>query len=117
GAEKHPLVRFGRESGLPAVVIAGNYLAIDIELRLLPRAVSDAHRRRIFVAGQPGETAFEEPPLSADTVNDLHLLGFDSHRAQQPIVPAARLFGVAGQDESSQDQARVANPAITVVPV
>ena len=49
-------------------------LAEDVELQLLVCSVSDPHRRRILVAGQPRDDQFRQPSLAAHSVHDLDLL-------------------------------------------
>ena len=56
--------------------------AEDVELQLAVRGIADAHRRGIFIAGQPGRRPFGQPPLAGDTVHDLQLIGTARHRAQ-----------------------------------
>ena len=84
----------------PALAVAHGaahrHLAIDVELELLGRGVADAHRVRALVARQPGHLPLGQPPLAAEPVHDLHLVGAAGDRAQQPVAPGPRLVVIAG---------------------
>src|SRR6516225_3738760 len=71
----HGLAAFGylhfRLDGLQHRI---DYLAKDIDLKLLICRVSSAHRRRILVTGKPRHDQFRKPTLAADPVKDLDLL-------------------------------------------
>ena len=93
-------------------------LAVDVELELVRRAVSDADRLRALVAAEPGKLELGQPPLACDAVHDLEVLRVEpaiARRSQSRHV--TRLFDVAGADECEQRQRRVAEPAEAVVPV
>ena len=92
-------------------------LAVDVELELVRRVVSDANGLRSLVALEPGELELDQPPLARDAVEDLEVLRRSGDRAEQPLPPLARLVEVAGCQEGEQGQSRVAQPAVAVVPV
>src|SRR5215218_5589302 len=46
-------------------------LPVDVELRLAPRAVADAHRARVAPPAQVRQLALREVVLAADPVHDL----------------------------------------------
>src|SRR5207244_10944405 len=43
-----------------------HYLAVDVELELVVRAIADAHRSRIAKSLQPRHLPLDEPPLAGD---------------------------------------------------
>ncbi len=91
--------------------------AEHVELQLRVRGIADAHRRRILITGQAVDFPFGEPPLAADAVHDLQLIGGAGNRAQQPFAPSPRLFVIAGVHGAEQRQGGVAQPAIAVIPI
>src|SRR5260221_14585474 len=62
-------------------------LAIDIELQLALRAISDAHRFRPLIAGKPRDLQFGQPALPSKAIYDLQLLRLARSGAQQPGTP------------------------------
>ncbi len=74
-------------------------LAVDVELTLLVRGVADAHGRRPFVAGEPGDLELFEASSSVDAVHDLQLRRVARDRAKEPLAPIARFFVEAVVEE------------------
>ena len=62
--------------------------AVDIELQLVRCGIADAHRTRSFVAAQPTDVPFGQPPLARNAVHDLDLRRGSGYGAQEPIAPA-----------------------------
>ena len=94
-----------------------HHLAKDIELDLLMRRITDAHRTRGLIAREPVGLPFGEPPLASDSVHDLHLIRAAGDRAQQPIAPFVGFLVIAAVHQRQQCQGRVAQPAEAVVPI
>ena len=92
-------------------------LAIDVELELLVGGVADAHGFRIGIAGQPVDFPFGEPPLAAQSVHDLHLVGRARDGALQPVAPGGCLVVNTGVHHGQERERGVAQPAQAVVPV
>ncbi len=81
------------------------------------RGIADPHRHGFFVARQPVRGPFRQPPLAAEAVHDLQLVGTAGHRAQQPLAPRLRLFVITGMHRAQQRERRIAQPAVSVIPV
>src|SRR5579863_7575383 len=92
-------------------------LAEHVELKLTVRRIADPYRSRVLVTGQPGSGPFGQPPLARDTVHDLQLTRTAGDGAQQPFAPRLSLLEVAGMHGAEQNQCRIAQPAISVIPV
>ncbi len=92
-------------------------LAVDVELELVRRVVSDANGLRSLVALEPRQLELDQPPLARDAVEDLEVLRRSGDRAEQPLSPLARFVEIAGPEEGEQRQSRVTQPAEAVVPV
>ena len=92
-------------------------LPIDVELALLGRSVTDAHRRGLQIARQPGDFGLREPTLTGHAVHDLHIGRTACDGAHQPVLPCQRFLSVPGQKQGIQREGRVAQPAVTVVAV
>ena len=92
-------------------------LTEHIELKLDVRRVADADRRGFLVARQPVDDPFGKPPLAADAVHDLDLIGTAGHRPKQPFAPRLRFFVKAGIHRAEQRQRGVAQPAVAIVPI
>src|SRR5262249_42083948 len=60
---------------------------------------------------------FRQPALSAHSVHDLNLLRTAGYGPEDPIAPGARFVIVAQMHEGLEREGRVAQPAVTVVPV
>ncbi len=91
--------------------------AEDIELQLGISLVADPHRPAVAEPGQPVELHFGQPACTPDAVHDLQLAGRTGRRAQQPGMPALRLFPITGAEQRIEGEGRVPEPAIPVVPV
>src|SRR6266545_2201842 len=103
----------------PVQVQGVQELPVDVELYLVPGAVSEAHRARIAPAAQMREVPFREVVLAPNPVHDLQrslarpATGRAGHKGDE-IVRFVR----AGSDvERLQRQARVPDPGEAVVPV
>ena len=92
-------------------------LAVDVELQLSRCGVADTDRRRALVPVEVRQLVLVEPPLAAEPVHDLDVLGVAGDRAHDPVAPARRFLDVPGGHERVQGQRRVAEPAEPVVPV
>ena len=92
-------------------------LAEDVEVKLAVSGITEAHRRRIFVTGQPWRNPFGQPPLAGDAVHDLQLARTARYRPQQPFAPGLCFVEVAGAHGAEQNQGGVTQPAVAVVPV
>ena len=92
-------------------------LTVHVELQLGMRGVAGPNRLCAFITSQPAHLPFQQPPLTHDTVHDLHVGRRSRRCAQQPIVPRGRLFGVAGVHQREQRERGVAQPAEAVIPV
>src|SRR5579872_709099 len=115
---------------LPAVVGNGSavfirqvnrihHLAVNVELKLLIRSVSDPHRARVFVSGKILETAFVQ--LFA-AINSVYNLQRSPLRivAQATFQPADECLGFLDDTKSNQgvkSEAGVAQPCVSIVPV
>ena len=64
-------------------------LAVNVELRLIDCGVADADRARSFISGQPWHLPLGQPPLAAQPVHDLQLIGAARYGAKQPIAPCS----------------------------
>ena len=91
-------------------------LAVDVELRLAPGAVADAHGLRVAPAGEVWQLALAEVVLAADPVHDLQR-GASAGRARHEGDELLRLVAAAADVERLQRQARIADPREAVVPV
>ena len=56
--------------------------AVNIELQLGVRGVTDPDRLRAIIAGQPARLPFQQPPVAHDAVHDLHVCRRTRHSAQ-----------------------------------
>ncbi len=92
-------------------------LAVDVELQLFGRRVADAHRPRIGVAAQPRRLELRHAALAAQTVQNLDLARVAGDRPQQPAAPGERLFLETRVQQRDEDEGRVAQPAVAIVPV
>ena len=91
-------------------------LAVGIQLQLSDGAVADSHRPRSAVAVQV-ELLLEEAALSPDPEDDLKILGVTGGAAHDETAKAVRLALAAQLGQRPCTHARVAHPAVAVVPV
>ena len=105
------------QAAAPGLMQRVQQLAIDVELKLGVRGVADPDRTRALVSRQPRHLPLGEPPLSRQSVHDLHLLRGPGDSAQQPVSPAARLGGVARVEQRQQGPGRIAQPTEPIIPV
>src|SRR5215211_3156422 len=68
-----PCPRLGLETEFLGVVERVHDLAVDIQLLLVARGVSDANRLGPQVAGEPGHLELGQAPLPRDPVHDLEV--------------------------------------------
>ncbi len=69
-----------------------HHLAVDVELKLAGRCVSDAHGARFLVSGKPGNLPLVEASLTRRAVHDLEVGRVAGRRAKQPVPPCHRLL-------------------------
>src|SRR6516165_3722243 len=91
--------------------------AVNVELRLVYRGIADADGARPFKSGQPRDLPLGEPPLTAQTIHDLQLIGAARDRAKQPVAPSLRLVVIPRVHQCQEGKGGVAQPAIPVIPV
>ena len=94
-------------------------LAVDVELDLVPRAVADAHGRRVAPAAQVLQRALGQVVLAADPVHDLQraLAGAAAGGARHERDELLGLVRAGADVERLEREARVADPGEAVVPV
>ena len=114
---ERPPIAVDVPGGLSGLLQSDHHLTHDVELALEGRAVADADRARVLVAGKVGELELGDPPAAVDGVDDLQVGRVPGHGAQQPAAPQLRLLGVSGIDQGPDRERRVAQPAEPVVPV
>ena len=83
-------------------------LAEDVDLQLLVGSVSDPHRRRILIAGQPGHDQFRQPSLAAYAIHDLNLMRAAGDGPNQPVSPRARFVVIAEMHQGQQRERGIA---------
>src|SRR5205085_4871736 len=93
--------------------------AVDVELRLVPRAVADADRARVAPAAQVRERALGQVVLAADAVHDLQrsVARAAARRARHERDELLGLVGAGADVQRLEGEARVADPRVAVVPV
>src|SRR4030095_10861521 len=87
------------------------------ELKLFRSGVADAYRRRLFVAGKPGNFGFIEPAFTTNAVHDLHLCRAPSDSSQQPLAPSCGFLTVTGAQQGEQSERGIPKPAVAIIPV
>ena len=92
-------------------------LAIDVELQLRMRGITDPDRLRAFIAGQPVGFPLQQAALARDAIHDLHVGGRTRRGAQQPMVPGQCFFRIAGVHQDHERKGGVAQPAEAIVPI
>ena len=106
-----------RQTGGPREMQGIHDFAVDIQLELLRCGVPDSHRGGFLVARQPRQFLFIETARAGDAVEDLQIVGRARYRTQQPFTPGGSLVLIAGEQQCVQGKRRVAQPAVTVIPV
>ena len=107
----------GRDAGDAGLVHRVHDLAEHVELQLVGGPVADAHRTRPTEPLEPVELELGQPPLTAEAVHDLQLVGVPGAGSQQPVAPVCGLGAEPGLDERIQRERRISQPAVAVVPV
>ena len=107
----------GRQAALARLGHHIGQFAINIELQLLRRAIADAHRTRILVAGQMRQLDFVQPLVAHHAVHGLKLLGRAGDHPHQPMLPDIGFLGIAGIEKGQQRESGVPQPAIAIIPV
>src|SRR5277367_1623874 len=102
-----------REAGAARDVKGVEHFTIDIELELSDGAVTDSDRSRAFVARQPWNFEFLEPPFARHAVENLQIVGRPGDGAQEPLVPRLRFVENAGPNQRIKRERRVPKPAIS----
>src|SRR5215468_9973814 len=74
-------------------------LAVDIDLELVPGAVTNAHGAGLLITGKPVELQLVEPSLAGNAVHDLKPRGVARHCARQPVAERSRLLLVSADHE------------------
>src|SRR5580704_17507462 len=87
-------------------------LAKHVELQLLGCVIANAHRRGVFIAGQPTENLFRQPALTAHAVHDLDLARAAGDSPKKPIPPCPRFLIVSEVHKGHQREGGVSQPAI-----
>ena len=86
-ALQRPALRRLLEPAVAGVLEGDHHLAEHVGLALGHRAVADAHRAGVGVAGQVVELALGELAAAVDGVHDLQVRRVARDRAQQPVAP------------------------------
>src|ERR1044071_8085996 len=73
------------DSGTITLPYRGQYVAIDIELKLIRSSVANPHRPRIFISRQPRNLIFNKPAFATHAIDRLHLGGTAGDGAQKPF--------------------------------
>ena len=92
-------------------------LAVEVELDLAVGAVADAHRLRTAVALEVVEDGLGQPVLAAHAVHHLQVVGVAGGCALDEQAEPPCLALEAEGEQRLQREARVAHPAVAVVPV
>ena len=95
-------------SALPGVEHGVGDFAENVQLKLLVGRVSDAHRRRFFITGQPRNYQLRQPALAAYSIDDLHLLRTAGDGAKKPVSPCPRFVVVSEVHQGQQRESGVA---------
>src|SRR5215472_319207 len=69
---------------LPILRAGVDDLAVDIQLKLLPGAIANAHRRRVPIAAQVPKLVLVRSELSENRIQDPELRLGQARRVQQP---------------------------------
>src|SRR5580693_1690091 len=117
GAFQCPSRVASREAGAARDVKGVEHFTIDIELELSDGAVTDSDRSRAFVARQPRNFEFLEPPFARHTVENLQIVWRPGDGAQEPLVPRLRFVENARANQRIKGERRVPKPAISIVPI
>src|SRR6202020_637172 len=80
-------------------------------------AVANSDRSRAFVARQPWNFEFLEPPFASHAVKNLQIVRGPGAGAQEPPVPRLRFVENAGPNQRVKREGRVPKPAISIVPI
>ena len=119
--EIHPGVVGDRLGVLVVEVDRVDQLAVDVELELLGRAVSDPDGRRAGVALEVVEHGLLEVGPAVDAVHDLKravtAAGRLAEAVGEPAHERLRLLGEAEPQERVEGEGGVADPGVAVVPV
>src|SRR5919204_1322305 len=114
-------LQWPRPLGIDAGATSGaeevHHLAVLVELELARRVVANAHRSGPLVAAEPVELVFDQQPLLRDAVQDLDVIGIAANRPQQPVMPFPRLVRVSVFEQQLEDEGRIPEPAVAVVPI
>ena len=80
--------------------------AVDVELELFGRRVSNSDRDRVFVPEQMWQYELGQTTLACQTVHDLELSGVSGDGAQKPGNPGGSLLGKTGLHERIESLCR-----------
>lgn len=111
------IVRRQAHAFFACVMKRTDQLAIHIELELIHRAVADAHRAGMFIAGQPVRFPFLQAAFAGNAVQRLQLIRRTGNGALDPIAKCRRFVAVPGLQQRDQREHRIAQPAVAIVPV
>src|SRR5581483_2569683 len=92
-------------------------LAVDVELQLSVRGISDADRLGVFISAKPRHFPFRYPAFAGNGIHDLKLVGTAGDRTDEPIPPGACLIVISRPHQCEQSEGGIANPAEAVIPV
>jgi hypothetical protein len=100
--------------------VSSQHLAVDVDLLLVPRAVTHADRSAVAPSLQVGERAFGEVVLAADSEHDLQSFGgtdAGGGRCCHEGEKVVRLVRTRSDPERLHRETGVADPGVAVVPV
>ncbi|RMS09672.1 hypothetical protein ALP72_05644 [Pseudomonas coronafaciens pv. coronafaciens] len=95
-------------------------LAVDVQLDLLVRFITNTHWLRTAVAGEVIEMFFGQLGMAVEGIQNAELLGLFAAVIQAPTHPAHErigFFGVAQAHERINGERCVTDPGVTVIPV
>src|SRR5947209_5386708 len=93
------------------------HLAVDVELRLVVRGVARPHGARAAVAFEVFEPALGGEGPAVERVDGLQAVAARDAEAVEPVEEVRGLVVVAEKHQRVEDERRVAQPRVAVVPV
>src|SRR5688572_23085656 len=94
-----------------------DHLAVNVELKLNARMISDPHRARAGVAFEMLQLFLLAAVAAVDIVEDLQLGAGEPRRMQHPTDERARLVLKSQSKQRTRRKCRVAQPTVPIVPI
>src|SRR5215472_9938015 len=101
----------------PRLMHGISYFTINIQLELSSCGVADTYGPGVLVTRQPRNLPLVQTAFAGYAIHDLILRRLSGNGSHQPVTPRRSLAVKSRVHEGQESKCRIAQPAITIIPV